>query len=132
MRELYFVGCNVPEDGWMTWTCCLCKHIWDCVMVKVIKNVISTFMDGDGDVCPVSDMDWLITRWKFHQDSWNSDWMVLNVTGVKYCCAILLGFLTCFGFNWLKIWCTEMLMYLWNFCNPCCYISPTNNSKNMG
>jgi hypothetical protein len=30
-------------------------------MVKVIKNVISTFMD-DGDVCPDPDMDQLITQ----------------------------------------------------------------------
>lgn len=105
MHDLHFVNCNVPEEGWMTLTCCLCKHIWDCVMVKVIKNVISTFMDDDddGNVCPVPDMDRLITQWKFHQDSWNWDLeLLLNVCGVKYYCAILLGFLAWFGFNWLK------------------------------
>ena len=30
-------------------------------MVKVIKHVISTLMDDDGDVCPDPDMDQLIT-----------------------------------------------------------------------
>jgi len=47
-------------------------------MIKVIKNVISTFMDDDGGVCPDPDLDRLITRWKFHQDSQFSDWVLLK------------------------------------------------------